>query len=1026
MASASAALAPAAASGPTRGAPRPGAALPRRAASAGPGSAVGRASRLRLGGRPPRASAIADGPDGSRAGPGPGPGPAGPRSSPPPAGVDRGAGAPASTTSSTSSSSSSSRKAEKRAIHAARHPGGHDPEVSLGYNARRLARRGDARAALKLLRKGIRRHPTNAHFRVAAAQLIAADADGAAEGDEAYALDRAAAFLDAFVGARDGFDFAGGEETSKERGGEPPRSSSSSSPRDPPAGGGGELSVRSRSAVLAARASLDARRLRRRRARRPGGKNDESGTDASALRAPPPATAASTRAFFARACAADPSHAAAFHAWASFERFMGRVHKARRLYRECAKIHPPRAATLQAWGAMEADPANPEGANPEAARRLFREALALDPGHAPTHVAWALMEQRLGMHARASKLFQRGEASTRALKGSARRAPRENGGGGGVSLVFFDDRARARSALLAAWAAHEARFNAPRSEKAARRARALFREACDAEPENARAWASWAKAEGEFRFPISELRFPQTPPSGEERDPRDEEASSSASSSGSSEAGSSSGATTTALLESSAFGRRLAVLEEGLARCPGNFFLRHARASSLARLGRLEEARDALESLTRERPESPLAWHALGWTLRELGAFENAVDAFVTGARAAGGIGGERGNGSEGRGGEGGEGRSSGFSGRGSGAAAKVGGNHSALNLPCLTAAASTAMHRGDEARARALFMEGSGVASTPPPAAASSSSSSSSVGASSARDRAAHLRLWATLEKRAGKTSVARALFQRAADADPTDASTWTQWGQFERRASGMDAARATFAAGARRAKPGRGARSRAFLYHAWAAAELSAGEGSRTLARDALERGVAAHPNHAPLWIELGELKLAEGEDAEARVALERGGLDRKAIERRVSEMARLREEGNANFASANFANANANALDDFSILGGGPLDGALPEGAEVGGPPGGAEEVVVRKRRDKASSGSGGVSDEDEDVSSSASASSSSSYAAAAKEAAVEAAMERERERERAEAALEEGLRSVDSVRSWWEENESIWRF
>ena len=95
MASASAALAPAAASGSTRGAPRPGAALPRRAASAGPGSAVGRASRLRLGGRSPRASAIADGPDGSRAGPGPGSGPAGPRSSSPPAGVDRGAGAPA-------------------------------------------------------------------------------------------------------------------------------------------------------------------------------------------------------------------------------------------------------------------------------------------------------------------------------------------------------------------------------------------------------------------------------------------------------------------------------------------------------------------------------------------------------------------------------------------------------------------------------------------------------------------------------------------------------------------------------------------------------------------------------------------------------------------------------------------------------------------------------------------------------------------------------------------------------------------
>ena len=684
---------------------------------------------------------------------------------------------------------------------------------------------------------------------------------------------------------------------------------------------------------------------------------------------------------------------------------MGRVHKARRLYRECAKIHPPRAATLQAWGAMEADPANPEGANPEAARRLFREALALDPGHAPTHVAWALMEQRLGMHARASKLFQRGEASTRALKGSARRAPRENGGGGGVSLVFFDDRARARSALLAAWAAHEARFNAPRSEKAARRARALFREACDAEPENARAWASWAKAEGEFRFPISELRFPQTPPSGEERDPRDEEASSSASSSGSSEAGSSSGATTTALLESSAFGRRLAVLEEGLARCPGNFFLRHARASSLARLGRLEEARDALESLARERPESPLAWHALGWTLRELGAFEDAVDAFVTGARAAGKGGGERG-----------ERRLGARLGReplGSEPPVPHGGGVDG-DAPRPRGAREGAVHGGLRRR---LDAAGGGrvvlvvvfgrrfVGSRPRGAPSALGDAREARGEDVRRARA--------LPARGGRGPHGRV------DVDAVGSVRAPR----ERDGRG---ARATFAAGARRAKPGSGARSRAFLYHAWAAAELSAGEGSRTLARDALERGVAAHPNHAPLWIELGELKLAEGEDAEARVALERGGLDRKAIERRVSEMARLREEGNANSASANFASANANALDDFSILGGGPLDGALPEGAEVGGPPGGAEEVVVRKRRDKASSGSGGVSDEDKDVSSSAPASSSSSYAAAAKEAAVEAAMERERERERAEAALEEGLRSVDSVRSWWEENESIWRF
>ena len=59
-------------------------------------------------------------------------------------------------------------------------------------------------------------------------------------------------------------------------------------------------------------------------------------------------------------------------------------------------------------------------------------------------------------------------------------------------------------------------------------------------------------------------------------------------------------------------------------------------------------------------------------------------------------------------------------------------------------------------------------------------------AGFESARDRSAHLRLWALLEKRDGRTDVARALFGRAAAADPTDAATWLQWGQFERRVSG------------------------------------------------------------------------------------------------------------------------------------------------------------------------------------------------------------------------------------------------
>jgi hypothetical protein len=63
--------------------------------------------------------------------------------------------------------------------------------------------------------------------------------------------------------------------------------------------------------------------------------------------------------------------------------------------------------------------------------------------------------------------------------------------------------------------------------------------------------------------------------------------------------------------------------------------------------------------------------------------------------------------------------------------------------------------------------------------------------------------RLWALLEKRAGQNTVARALFARAAAADPSDAATWLQWGQFERRVSGPDLARARFSLGLRKSSP-------------------------------------------------------------------------------------------------------------------------------------------------------------------------------------------------------------------------------
>ena len=108
--------------------------------------------------------------------------------------------------------------------------------------------------------------------------------------------------------------------------------------------------------------------------------------------------------------------------------------------------------------------------------------------------------------------------------------------------------------------------------------------------------------------------------------------------------------------------------------------------------------------------------------------------------------------------------------------------------------------------------MDGAGAAYASPGSSSSSRgggvSSSSSVQLSSSsygermrtatrRDCAAHLRLWALLEKRDGAETVARTLFQRAADVDPTDGATWLRWGQFERRVSGAAAARARFELG-------------------------------------------------------------------------------------------------------------------------------------------------------------------------------------------------------------------------------------
>ena len=728
--------------------------------------------------------------------------------------------------------------------------GPHAPDVNLHWRAKNLERAGDRLGALRLLTTALELYPQNAHIGVSAARLVAENVDGRGV---STALDDALAIAERCA------------------------------EHDP-----------DNAVVANLRATLEAKR---------GGKG----------------AAARARALFARSVELDPAHAAAYHAWAVFERSRGRIAKARRLFRECRVADPTRAATSQAWALLEVD-----DRNFAEARRLFQDAVALDESHAPSWQAWADMERRLGNVGKAERLFRRGEEATRdaargitgaasgtrvrhareaaeAAKrdptGGARRAKepeldasaslassgkevfthgsgdgsgdvrtsrRSRLGGGGGSRAKL----RARSSLLCSWASFEVARGSPTSGRRGDGsymplARTLFREAVDTCPENAQAWTQWWKAEAiasrldRSGGGLGRAGFARRNPpnAGAER--------------------------------------QLAVANEGLAKCPGNERLRHARALSLKSLGDTDGARHELEALARDFPTNAHAAHSLGLLLQELSEFDAAVEAFERGKVAS---------------------------------------------LPCLTAAAAAAAHSGDVARARGLFMEGSAAASSggargrsvggfgpgggsndggssasasgffsgsfdefgafdgsfvdaaavdgagaayaSPGSFSSSASSSTSSSTSSSsfgermrtatrRDCSAHLRLWALLEKRDGAETVARTLFQRAADVDPTDGATWLQWGQFERRVSGAAAARARFELGL--AKCDSSDPHAAFLYQAWATME--AAEGDDAAATDLFASGTAAHPRAVTLWLERGLFEASRGDVNAARRSFEAG---------------------------------------------------------------------------------------------------------------------------------------------------------
>ena len=728
-----------------------------------------------------------------------------------------------------------------------RRHGPHAPDVNLHWRAKNLERSGDRLGALRLLTSARELYPRNAHIGVSAARLVAEDVDG--RGAD-VALDDAIAIAAACA---------------------------EHEPNNP--------------VVANLRATLEARR---------GGKG----------------AAARARELFARSVELDPNHAAAYHAWAVFERSKGRFAKARRLFRECRRADPTRAATSQAWALLEVD-----DRNFTEARKLFADAVDADGSHAPSWQAWANMERRLGNAGKAERLFRKGEEATRdAARGMMKRSsgtrvrkgkevearqdegrrrraaidddpsddnlqtdektriktqggksegrpPRQDkrgqrrpsklGGHGGSRAKL-----RARSSLLCSWASFEVARGvgggAGGGDQNLSLARTLFREAVDTCPENSQAWTQWWKAEtialrGIDGGGLVARMYGQTVRNEAER--------------------------------------QLAVADEGLAKCPGNERLRHARALSLKSIGDTDGARVELEALAKDFPTNAHARHSLGLLLQELGEFDAAIAAFESGKD---------------------------------------------VSLPCLTAAAAAAHHSGDVARARRLFMEGSAVASnggrggsiggvegtfetlnssgtfdefgafdgsfvdaaavdgsgavyasysadsshgsnSPDGSSSSSGSTVNSNGrnnggerlrSATRRDCAAHLRLWALLEKRDGANTVARTLFNRAAEVDPTDGATWLQWGQFERRVSGARSARSRYQLGLQKSSDDS---YRQFLYQAWATME--ANEGDDAAARDLFARGVAAFPRAATLWLERGLFEGSVGDVDAARAALESG---------------------------------------------------------------------------------------------------------------------------------------------------------
>ena len=106
--------------------------------------------------------------------------------------------------------------------------------------------------------------------------------------------------------------------------------------------------------------------------------------------------------------------------------------------------------------------------------------------------------------------------------------------------------------------------------------------------------------------------------------------------------------------------------------------------------------------------------------------------------------------------------------------------------------------------------------------------------------------------------------MFIAATNEDRTDAATWLQWGQWEKRVNSINAARKVFSDGVKFGVHN----GQYFVYQALATLEAEAGRADA--ARELFKQGCSAHPRSASLWLQWALFELSREDKAHVTRAI------------------------------------------------------------------------------------------------------------------------------------------------------------